>query len=371
METYAIDAAVIGAGAAGLAIGRALAQAGHETLVLETGPRIGEGVSSRSSEVIHAGIYYPEGSLKARACVSGARALYGYLAARGVGHRRCGKLIVAMDAGEEAALSALFARGRANGAEGLELLSGAVARTLEPALAPGVRAALHSPATGIFDSHGFLVALLGDLEAAGGRLALNTPVLRGEAGADGILLHTGGAAPARLRARIAVNAAGLAAEAVSRAIAGLAPETIPRTCFAKGSYFSAPGRCPFARLVYPAPEPGGLGVHLTFDLSGAMRFGPDVEWTGDPADLAVDPARAPRFEAAVRRYFPGLKGPLSPAYAGMRPKLSGPGEAAADFRLDGPAEHGVPGLLCLYGIESPGLTAALALADLALAALAE
>ncbi|MEN0653705.1 MULTISPECIES: NAD(P)/FAD-dependent oxidoreductase [Hyphobacterium] len=364
METYGADAVVVGAGVIGLAIARALARRGRDVVVLEAQPRIGSVTSARNSEVIHAGIYYPETSLKVRTCVAGRRALYAFLETRGIPHRKCGKLIVALSDGEVPAIEALHARGTANGVEGLERVSAASARTLEPALSPGVRAALVSPETGILDSHAFMAALQGELEDAGGRVALSTPFERAEKTPDGFDVFTGGLSAVRLRCRTLVNAAGLGSEAIARSIEGLDPAHIPVLRYARGRYFTAPGRCPFQRLIYPAPVEGGLGTHLTFDLGGAMRFGPDVEWIDAPDGYAVDPALAPDFEAAARRFWPGARpGSFQPGYAGIRPKLSGPGEPAADFRIDGPDSHGIAGLVCLHGIESPGLTASLALAD--------
>ena len=361
-----VDAVVAGAGAVGLAIGRALARRGLETLVLETEAGIGTGISSRNSEVIHAGLYDAPGSLKARLCVAGREALYAYCESHGVGHRRCGKLVAAASPAQAEALKEIGRRALANGVSGLQWLGGAEARALEPALR--CEAALLSTVTGIVDSHGLMLAYLGDLEQEGGALALRAPVVGARAVTSGFVLHVGGAAPVELEARCFVNAAGLHAAALARLIEVLDAARVPTLRFAKGNYYALAGRAPFSRLLYPVPEPGGLGVHLTLDLAGQARFGPDVEWLPDAApstiDYAVDPARAERFYAAIRRYWPELRdGALSPAYSGVRPKLSRPGEPAADFLLQGPAEHGVPGLLNLYGIESPGLTASLAIAD--------
>lgn len=370
METYGVDAVVVGAGVIGLAVARALAQRGHGVIVLEAEARIGSVTSARNSEVIHGGIYYPQGSLKARTCVTGRRALYAFLETRGIPHRKCGKLIVALGEDEEATIAALAEGGRANGVEGLELVPAAKALGMEPALSPDVRAALVSPETGILDSHAYMAALEGELEDAGGRVALSTPIERAEKTPDGFDVITGGASAVRLQCRTLVNAAGLGSERVARRIARLEAEYIPKLRFARGRYFTAPGRCPFQRLIYPAPVEGGLGTHLTFDLGGAMRFGPDVEWIGAPDGYAVDPSLAPAFEAAAARFWPGVvPGSFQPGYAGIRPKLSGPGEPAADFRIDGPGAHGVEGLACLHGIESPGLTASLALADEVIACL--
>jgi L-2-hydroxyglutarate oxidase LhgO len=356
-----VDCVVIGAGVVGLAVARALAMRGREVLVLEAEDAIGTGTSSRNSEVIHAGIYYPPGSAKAGLCVRGRHLLYAYCAARGIDHRRCGKLIVATDQEQVQALERIEATARANGVTDLRWLSAAEAQAMEPALS--CVTALHSPSTGIVDSHGFMLALQGDLEDAGGTVALRAPVRRGHCGSRGILLEAGSEERFELEAQVVVNSAGLHAQALARRIGGLRPATIPPSVYAKGNYYVLQGKPPFRRLVYPVPEPGGLGVHLTLDLAGQARFGPDVEWI-DKLDYSVDPARAERFYRAIRRYWPGLPdGSLHPGYAGIRPKLGGPGAGAADFLIQGPESHGVSGLINLYGIESPGLTAALALAE--------
>jgi L-2-hydroxyglutarate oxidase LhgO len=368
-----IDAVVVGAGVIGLAVGRALARRGLDTVVLEREPTFGTSTSSRHSEVIHAGLYDAPGSLKARLCVAGRRMLYAYAEAHGVGHRRCGKLVVATAPQQLPALEAIAGRAHDNGVEGLAWLEGTAARVLEPAL--DAVAALHSTVTGIVDSHGLMLAYLGDLEAAGGALARSSPLLDASATRDGFELAVGGAAPMHVGARVLVNAAGLHAPLVARRIRGLDAAQLPVPRFAKGNYLALKGRSPFGRLIYPVPEPGGLGVHLTLDLAGQARFGPDVEWlsTDDPdaIDYAVDPARIGRFEAAIRRWWPGLpEDALQPAYAGARPKLQLPGGPAADFAIEGPAAHGVPGLVNLFGIESPGLTASLAIAETVLERLA-
>ena len=345
-------------------LARALALTGREVLVLEREGAIGTGTSSRNSEVIHAGIYYPAGSLKARLCVQGKVMLYAYCAERGVALRRCGKLIVASTPSQLAALPAIIERARANGVDDLVLLDRDQARALEPALE--CLGAVHSPSTGIIDSHGLMLALQGDLEHAGGLVACHSGVDRVEVQADGLLVTT--LDGTRLLARTLVNAAGLHACDLARGIDGLDPRHVPTPHYAKGNYFTLAGRAPFQHLIYPAPEPdkhlAGLGVHLTLDLGGQAKFGPDVQWVDDPADLQVDPRRGDAFYAEVRRYWPDLQdGALQPGYAGMRPKISGPHEAAADFMIQGPAEHGVPGLVNLLGIESPGLTSSLAIAD--------
>jgi len=361
-----VQAVVIGAGVIGLAVARELALGGHETLVLEAAAGIGRGVSARSSEVVHAGIYYPAGSLKARLCVAGRERLYEYCRKKGIAHRRCGKLIVATQAAQLAALERLGAAARANGVE-LLMLGAAEVRRLEPALE--CAGALHSPTSGIVDSQALMLALLAEAEAHGATLATGSAVSRIVLTGSGAELAVNDCEPA-LRARVLVNCAGLGAVAVAQRTQGLPERAVPRAFLAKGSYFSLGGRAPFRRLIYPLPEDGGLGIHLTLDLAGAARFGPDVEWVNEE-DYAVDPARAPRFETAVRRYWPTLPaGALAPAYAGIRPKICGPGEPAADFRIDDARVHGVPGLVNLFGIESPGLTASLALASEVVARLA-
>jgi len=356
-----VDAVVVGAGVVGLAVARALALAGREVVVLEAESAIGTGTSSRNSEVIHAGIYYPKDSLKARFCVAGRQRLYPYCAERGIGHRRCGKLIVATHESQIPGLRDLESKARANGVDDVEWLDGATAMAMEPALR--CVAALHSPSTGIIDSHGLMLAYQGDAEAAGAVLAFRTPLTGGTVTEKGVHIKTGGAEPMELIAGELVNAAGLFAQPVAASLSGLDPATVPPRYFAKGNYFSLAGRAPFSRLIYPAPEQAGLGVHLTLDLAGQAKFGPDVEWVDD-INYDVDPARCEGFYAAVRTYWPELADDaLLPAYSGIRPKIQAPGEAAVDFIIQGPAEHGVPGLVNLYGIESPGLTSSLALAD--------
>jgi L-2-hydroxyglutarate oxidase LhgO len=355
-----VEAVVIGAGVVGLACARALARAGREVVIVEKEGLIGSGVSSRNSEVIHAGIYYPQGSLKARLCVQGRDQLYAYCESRHVAHRRCGKLIVAPDEDRVAELEGVERAALANGVTDVEWRTGEEARRLEPQLR--CAAALVSPSTGIIDSHGYMLSLLGEAEDHGAALAYRTEVGALDPASDGVVLSFAGDGASRLKARMVVNAAGLEAPALART-AGLAPPHAPERRYAKGSYFALAGRAPFTRLIYPTPEPGGLGVHLTLDLAGQARFGPDVEWVETP-DYDVDPKRAERFYGAVRAYWPGLPdGALVPAYAGVRPKISGPGEPAADFRISGPADHGAVGLINLLGVESPGLTASLAIAD--------
>lgn len=370
-----VDAVVVGAGVVGLAVGRALAQRGLETLVLERENAIGTGVSSRNSEVIHAGLYYPEGSLKARLCVRGKQLLYALCESHGVAHQRCGKLIVATSAQQLDGLKTLAAKAARNGVNDLRWLSAEEARALEPALA--CEAALLSPSTGIVDSHGLMLALQGDLERHGGAVGLASVLNAIEPGPDGHVLQIASeGSEMSLRARIVVNAAGLWAPAVAAATAGLDARFVPQAHFSKGCYFSLAGRAPFARLVYPMPQDAWLGVHLTLDLGGQARFGPDAQWlegVSEPTqiDYQVDPARAEGFYADVRRYWPGLPdGALQPAYSGVRPKIHGPHEPAPDFRIDGPAEHGLAGLVNLLGIESPGLTSSLAIAEEVMARLA-
>lgn len=357
-----LDCVVVGAGVVGLAVARTLALAGREVVILEAEDCIGSGTSSRNSEVIHAGIYYPAGSLKARLCVQGRAALYAYCAERGIAHRRCGKLIVATDATQLAQLVQIRAKALANGVAGddsLQLLSQAQALALEPALR--CVGALYSPATGIIDSHALMLSLLGDAEQAGAILVLQAPLTGGRVRPDGIELDVQGE---RWQARALINCAGLAAPAVAKALQGLEARHQPRAYYAKGNYFSCSVRAPFTHLIYPVPEQAGLGVHLTLDLAGRARFGPDVEWIATP-DYAVDVGRADSFYAEIRKYWPTLPDhALQADYAGIRPKLEGPGHAASDFRIDDATVHGIPGLINLFGIESPGLTSALALAEL-------
>ncbi|WP_315835406.1 NAD(P)/FAD-dependent oxidoreductase [Bradyrhizobium prioriisuperbiae] len=356
-----VECIVIGAGVVGLAVARRLAQAGREVIVIEAADDIGTGTSSRNSEVIHAGIYYPTGSLMARHCVNGKYALYDYCRDHGIPHRRCGKLIVATTADDAEKLAAIRVRAAANGVDDLELLDADAARALEPAL--NCTAALLSPSTGIIDSHALMLALRGDAEDAGAAIAFNAPLLQGRAVGGEISVDIGGEAPMSLACRLLVNAAGLNATAIARSIDGMPVEKIPTAYLAKGNYFSCGVRSPFTHLIYPVPEPGGLGVHLTLDLGGQAKFGPDVEWV-NTIDYEVDPARVERFYPAIRRYWPTLPdGALTPGYSGMRPKIVPPAVAVQDFLIQGPQDHGVPGLINLLGIESPGLTSSLAIAD--------
>lgn len=355
-----VQSVVIGAGVVGLAVARALAQSGREVIVLEAADAIGTGTSSRNSEVIHAGIYYPAGSLKARMCVRGKALLYAYCADKGVEHKRCGKLIVATSEEQVAQLEHIQNKAQANGVDDLQWLTREQAQALEPALQ--CHAALLSPSTGIVDSHGLMLALQGDMEHAGGALALLSPVASMQVQADGILVRTEDGT--ELLAQEVVNAAGLFAPAVAARMQGLDAAYVPQAYFAKGNYFTLSGKAPFSHLIYPVPEAAGLGVHLTLDLGGQAKFGPDVEWVESPEQLQVDPQRCEGFYAEVHKYWPGLKaGSLAPGYAGIRPKISGSHEAAADFCIQGPDVHGITGLVNLFGIESPGLTSCLAIAE--------
>jgi L-2-hydroxyglutarate oxidase LhgO len=356
-----VDCVVVGAGVVGLACARRLAMAGRETIILERADAIGTETSSRNSEVIHAGIYYPRHSLKARFCIAGKQFLYRYCPTRGVEHRRCGKLIVATDESQLTTLERIRANAAALGMPDLAPWSAAHAQELEPEL--HCTGALWSPTTGIIDSHGLMLAYLADAEARGAMVALESPLERAECDGDGIVLEVGGSAPMRLKARCVVNSAGLAAPGLARRFAGRDPSKLPVGYYCKGNYYGLAGRSPFSRLIYPVPEHAGLGVHVTVDLAGRCRFGPDTEWV-DEIHYPVDPARAEKFYAEVRKYWPALPdGALVPDYAGIRPKLGPAGSPAADFVIAGPAEHGVSGLVELFGIESPGLTASWPIAD--------
>jgi L-2-hydroxyglutarate oxidase LhgO len=362
MADTKIDAVVIGAGVVGLACAKALAEKGLETLLIERNARIGAETSSRNSEVIHAGLYYPTDSLKAHFCVRGRAALYDYCASRHIEHRRCGKLIIAMTPGQEHKLIELVAQARTNGVEDTRLLTRNETLALEPAL--NCAAALWSPSTGIVDCRGLMLALLGDFERAGGSLALHSSFVAGEVENDGIRLRiNSGGETINLHTRILINSAGLSACQVATRLAGMPREAIPTPYFAKGNYFVLAGRAPFSHLIYPVPEPGGLGVHLTLDLAGQARFGPDVEWI-DSIDYSVTPERSAYFYAEIGKYWPAIPPhSLSVGYAGIRPKITGPGEPNADFVIQGAAAHGIAGLINLFGIESPGLTASLAIAQ--------
>lgn len=357
-----IDCVVIGAGVVGLAVARALALSGREVLVAESNEAIGTGTSSRNSEVIHAGIYYPAGSLKATLCVRGRRMLYAYCADRDIPHKRLGKLIVATDAAQAALLDDIARRAVVNGVEDLQRIAGAEAMRMEPALQ--CTAALVSPSTGIVDSHALMLALQGDAENAGGQCVFHTPLesgsVRPEGGFD---LQFGGGDAMALSCNTLVNASGIHAPTLARRIQGVPTHTIPAEYLCKGSYFTLSGRAPFSRLIYPVPQHAGLGVHLTLDMGGQAKFGPDTEWI-ETEDYTLDARRAEVFYEAVRSYWPALPDDaLAPGYTGIRPKISGPREPAADFVISGPAQHGIPGLVNLFGIESPGLTSCLAIAE--------
>jgi len=359
MET--VECVVVGAGVVGLAVAHRLALAGRETIILETEDSFCAGISSRNSEVIHAGIYYPKNSLKARLCVAGRKALYEFCQTRGVPHSRIGKLIVATSRRELQTLKQIHARGLENGVDDLTWLDGPQTRELEPS--SSFAASLFSPSTGIVDTHALCRALLAEAEAHGATVAYRSPVEGGSVVDDGLTLRIDGDAPLTLRCHQLINCAGLGATRLAERIAGLPAHSVPKLHLGKGSYFALVGRSPFSHLIYPVPIPGGLGIHLTLDLAGQARFGPDVEWV-DRIDYTVDPSRADLFYQAVRRYWPELPdGALQPDFAGIRPKLHGPTEPAPDFLIQGPDDHGVPGLVNLFGIESPGLTSALAIGD--------
>jgi len=360
--SFDFDATVVGAGAVGLACGRALAKRGLTVLVLEREPHIGQGVSSRNSEVIHGGLYYPTGSLKARFCIEGRRLLYAFLESRKVDFRKCGKLVVATDEGEVERIEAVFKQATANGVEGLEHLTGEQARALEPGL--NAHAAIMSPESGVFDSHGYMLALQGEIEDAGGSVVVSTPFERAEPlPGGGFTITAGGEGGATLTTRLLVTAPGLGAQAVAALIEGYPASRIPAGHFGKGVYFRLTGKAPFERLIYPPPIPGALGTHYRKDLGGQAVFGPDLVWV-ETEDYSVDPAKAAEFEHYVRRFWPGLPdGALTPDYAGIRPKLHGPGEPQPDFQLHGREVHGLDGLVALFGIESPGLTASLAIGE--------
>jgi L-2-hydroxyglutarate oxidase LhgO len=350
------DCIIIGAGVIGLAVARELALAGREVIVLEAAGAIGTGTSSRNSEVIHAGLYYSPGSLKARLCVEGKQRLYAYCAGHGVEARPIGKLLVAASEAQMPKLASIKQNAEQNGVRDLIWLSSEEARALEPEVR--CNAAAFSPSTGILDSHGFMLALQGDLENAGGIIAFNSAMVSGIVQSDGIVVRTQETA---VKAKLVINACGLQAPAVAQSIEGMPKHLVPRAYFAKGNYFALKGRSPFTHLVYPMPEAAGIGIHATLDLGGAVRFGPDVEWI-ETIDYTVDEKRAPIFEEAIRQYWPALReSTLAPSYCGIRPKIAGPGESSADFVIQGPADHGVEGFWNLLGIESPGLTASLAI----------
>ncbi len=362
---------VVGAGVVGLAVARALARAGREVVLLEAETYPGTITSARNSGVIHAGLYYTPGSFKARFCVAGNRALYAYCTERGIDHHNCGKLIVANGDEEEQVLLHLLERAHANDVEGVRLVSGTEAHKMEPEVR--CTAALHCPTSGIVDQHPYMLALQGDMENSGGTLVCDCPVESLGRLPDGFLVRTGsGAATAEktagnteIEARFVVNAAGLGAVELLGRIEGYPAGRIPKMHLGRGNYFTVAARSPFQHLIYPIPHAAGLGIHATLDLGRRVRFGPDVEWI-DRIDYSVNAARAPLFYEAIRRYWPQLAdGALMPDYTGIRPKLHGPDEPQPDFRIESAAEHGLPGLVNLLGIESPGLTSALAIGDYA------
>ncbi len=364
--TERVDCVVIGAGVVGLAVARAVAMTGRDVLIVEGAHAIGTGISSRNSEVIHAGIHYAPGSLKARLCVRGKALMYAFCEQRHVPHRRIGKLVVATDAAQRDALAHVLVNGRASGVDDLEAMDAAAVAAIEPAVA--CVGAVWCPSTGIVDSHALMLALLADAEAHGATLALSSRIDGGAVAVDGIALNgtTDGDEAFDLHASLVVNCAGLGATRIAGGIDGLPRTSIPTIHLAKGNYFSLTGHAPFRHLIYPLPEPGGLGVHVTPDLAGQVKFGPDVEWLvpDAPIDYTVDEARLGQFADTIRRYWPALPdNALSPAYSGIRPKLSGRGDPAADFMIAGPEHHGVPGLINLFGIDSPGLTSSLAIGE--------
>jgi L-2-hydroxyglutarate oxidase LhgO len=361
MSEFDTDVVVVGAGAVGLACAYTLTRKDHSVVVLERERRIGSGVSSRNSEVVHAGLYYPTGSLRARLCIEGRRRLYAFLDAHNVAYDRCGKLVVATEESEIPALDRIESQAALNGVEGISRLSGAEARALEPEVRAA--AALLSAETGVFDSHGYMLALRGEIEAAGGAIALATPFESAEPLADGLLVRAGGEEPMELTARALIIAAGLGGQAAAARVRGYPAGQIPALHYGKGNYFTIDMKAPFHRLIYPPPIPGALGTHYRRDLGGKAHFGPDLEWV-DREIYEVNPARAESFYAAIRKFWPALPdGALVPDYVGVRPKIHGPGEPQPDFRIDGPERHGLSGVIALFGIESPGLTSSLAIGE--------
>jgi L-2-hydroxyglutarate oxidase LhgO len=362
MAEFDFDAVVVGAGAVGLACGYALTKRGLTVAVLETESAIGQGVSSRNSEVVHGGLYYETGSLKARLCVAGRRALYAFCDAHHVDYDRCGKLVVATAPEDEARLVGILEQARTNGVEGMEQISAAQAIAMEPELK--CYGALISPQSGIFDSHGYMLALQGEIEAGGGAVVLSTPFEGATPLAGGgFSVRAGGEDPAQLTCRYLVTAPGLSAQAVAADIEGFPAAEIPQGHYGKGMYFRLVGKAPFARLIYPPPIHGALGTHYRRDLGGQAVFGPDLHYV-DTLDYSVDPAAEPAFATYIRKFWPGLPdGALTPDYAGIRPKLHGPDQPQPDFRIDGADLHRLEGLVALFGIESPGLTSSLAIGE--------
>ncbi|MGQ0531199.1 MAG: NAD(P)/FAD-dependent oxidoreductase [Caulobacteraceae bacterium] len=355
------DTVVVGAGAVGLACAFAFAKRGDSVLVLERANRIGTGVSSRNSEVVHAGFYYPSGSLKARFCVEGRRALYQFMADHNVAFEKCGKLFVASNENEIPTIEKYARQGEVNGVENMRWLTGAEAKALEPQLR--AVAAIEYLESGVMDAHGYMDALEGEIEAGGGTIVLNSPFLGATPEAEGFDIRVGGDAPTSVSSRNLIISAGLAAQACAAAVEGFPAARIPKQYLAKGNYFSLSMKAPFQRLIYPPPVPGALGTHYRRDLGGIARFGPDIEWITEE-NYVVDPSRGESFYEAIRTFWPGLPdGALTPDYVGIRPKIHGPGEPQPDFVLDSPADHGVAGLVCLFGIESPGLTSSLAIGE--------
>ena len=356
-----IECAVIGAGVVGLAVARALALTGREVIILEAEDAIGTHTSSRNSEVIHAGIYYPQGSLKARFCVAGKQLLYEYCRERAVPHANVGKIIVACDDAERSAVGNYIEKANANGVDDLRWLSKSELTEMEPAI--NCIAGVLSPSTGIIDSHALMLALQGDAENAGAIAVFKSPVTTGKIQAKGIDLEIGGAEPMSITCKTVVNCAGLRAPEIARAISGIPEQSLPTAYFAKAHYYTLSGKSPFRRLIYPVARKASLGVHVTIDLGGQARFGPDIAWVND-IDYGFDHSREKLFYEAIRHYWPDLQdGQLQPGYTGIRPKISGPNETAADFRIDGPDDHRIPGLVNLFGIESPGLTSCLAIGE--------
>lgn len=360
--SFDFDAVVVGAGAVGLACGRALAARGLSVLVLESEPDIGQGVSSRNSEVIHAGLYYPTGSLKARFCVDGRRALYAFLDSHKVDYRKCGKLVVATEEVEVARIEAIFQQATINGVENLDHLTGGQAMALEPAL--NAHAAILSPESGVFDSHGYMLALQGEIEDASGSVVVSTPFEHAEPlPGGGFRITAGGEGGAVLTTRLLVTAPGLQAQTVAARIDGYPADRIPARHLGKGVYFRLTGPAPFDRLIYPPPIAGALGTHYRRDLGGQGVFGPDLAYV-ETEDYSVDPAKRDEFVRYIRRFWPDVEADrLAPDYVGIRPKLHGPGEPQPDFQLHGRDTHGLDGLAALFGIESPGLTSSLAIGE--------